>query len=160
MDTLFDARLLVIGNTKITFSLPSMLQNFMFMPGHKHSILGFCKTAAWLNKRKVHHSQPHFHFILSSGSTSQSFLCWWIYTHFLNHTDDATQAISYWPLTKTACAQTQASQCGICDEQSSTGTGFSPSTLVFSFHYHSTNAPHTFIYYQCYIIFATDSTVK
>jgi hypothetical protein len=33
MDTLFNARLKMIGDTKIMFSLPSMLQNFIFMPG-------------------------------------------------------------------------------------------------------------------------------
>jgi len=44
-----------------------------------------------------------------------------------------------------ACVQYQGSPYRICDEQSSTGAGFSLSTSVFPANHHSTNAPYSFI---------------
>jgi hypothetical protein len=41
-------------------------------------------------------------------------------------------------------------------EQSGTGTDFATSTSVFPCRYHSTNAPHSFVYHQHYIILETD----
>jgi len=56
-----------------------------------------------------------------------------------------------------AWVQSQASPGWIYGRQSSTGTGFTPSTLVFLHQYHSTNALclfvdtfiYSFIYHQC-----------
>jgi hypothetical protein len=52
-----------------------------------------------------------------------------------------TQAVSRRPLTVEAWARSRVSPCGICDGQSDTGTGFSPSTSVFPCQFHSTDAP-------------------
>jgi hypothetical protein len=51
------------------------------------------------------------------------------------------QAVSRRPLTAEARVRSRASLCGICDGQSDTGTGFSPSTSVFPCQFHSTGAP-------------------
>ena len=40
----------------------------------------------------------------------------------------------------------QASPCVICCRQSGSKTALSPSTLFSPLHYHSTNAPHSFIH--------------
>jgi len=40
----------------------------------------------------------------------------------------------------------QYSPCGVCGGPNGTATGFSLSTLVFPFRYHSTNAPHSLIH--------------
>jgi hypothetical protein len=53
-----------------------------------------------------------------------------------------------------------ASPCGICGGQTGTRTGSSPSTSVFPCQYHSTIAPHSFIYHQCCTNLATDSILK
>jgi len=41
--------------------------------------------------------------------------------------------------TMDAQVQTQATAFGICGGKSGTARGFSPNTLVFHYHYHSTN---------------------
>jgi hypothetical protein len=51
------------------------------------------------------------------------------------------QAVSRRPLTAKARVRPWVSLCGICGDQSGTGTGFSPSTSVFPFQFHSTGAP-------------------
>jgi hypothetical protein len=51
------------------------------------------------------------------------------------------QAVSRRPLTAEARVRSRVGQRGICGGQSGTGTGFSPSILVFSFQFHSTCAP-------------------
>jgi hypothetical protein len=53
------------------------------------------------------------------------------------------QAICYWLLT---LIQFQVSPREICGGPSATGTGLSPTTSVFPFQYHSTNAPHLVIH--------------
>jgi hypothetical protein len=51
------------------------------------------------------------------------------------------QAVSRRPLTAEARVRSRVGPCGICGGQSGTGTGFSPSTLVFPCQFHSTGAP-------------------
>jgi hypothetical protein len=48
------------------------------------------------------------------------------------------QAVSHRLLTAEARFRAHGSPCGICGGQSDTGTGFSPSPLVFLCQYHST----------------------
>jgi hypothetical protein len=42
-----------------------------------------------------------------------------------------------------AWVRCQANPCEICGEESSTATGFDPTTSVFQSHCHSTSAPHS-----------------
>ena len=51
------------------------------------------------------------------------------------------QAVSRRRLTAEARVQSRVSQCGVCGGQSGTGTGFSPSNLVFPCQFHSTGVP-------------------
>jgi hypothetical protein len=55
------------------------------------------------------------------------------------------QAVSYQSVTVEAQIQTQGSPGEIYGGQIGIGTGFPSSTSFFSCHYHSTNAPYTFI---------------
>jgi hypothetical protein len=51
------------------------------------------------------------------------------------------QAVSRRPLTAEALVRSRVGRCGICGGQSGTGTGFSPSTSVLPYQFHSTGAP-------------------
>jgi hypothetical protein len=55
------------------------------------------------------------------------------------------QVVSRRPLTAEARIRALVNPCGICGGQSGTGTGFSPSSSVFPYHYHSTVALKTHI---------------
>jgi hypothetical protein len=56
------------------------------------------------------------------------------------------QAVSRRPLTLEARIRVRIVQCGICGGQSGAATDFSPSSLVFPCHYHSTVAVHNIIW--------------
>jgi hypothetical protein len=64
-------------------------------------------------------------------------------TFWLNSTQGRVmaQAVSRRPPTAEARVRSRVSPCGICGGQSSTRTGFSPSTSVFPCQFHSTDAP-------------------
>jgi hypothetical protein len=64
------------------------------------------------------------------------------------------------PLTAETRVWSQTSSCGVCNGQSGTGTGFSPSTSVFPCQCPTTNAPNSFIYHRWCIILATEGVVK
>jgi hypothetical protein len=51
------------------------------------------------------------------------------------------QAVSRRPLTAEDLVRSRVSPCRICGRQSGTGTGFSPSTSVFSCQFNYTGAP-------------------
>jgi hypothetical protein len=55
------------------------------------------------------------------------------------------QAVSRRPLTAESRIRARVNPCGICDGESGTGTGFSPSSSVFPCQYHSTVVLHTHI---------------
>jgi hypothetical protein len=55
------------------------------------------------------------------------------------------QAVSFWPVTAEAGLLSQATPCGICSGQISTGTRFSLRTSGFSSQYYSTVAVYLFI---------------
>jgi hypothetical protein len=57
------------------------------------------------------------------------------------------QVVSHWLLTTEAQVHAQVSLCGICSGQSGAETGLSQISLVFSFQYHSADAPYSFIYH-------------
>jgi len=69
------------------------------------------------------------------------------------------QVVTCQPVTAEAHVQSQASICRICGGKSGTGTGFSPSTSDFAYHYHSTNALYSFIYHWRFTMLATDKSV-
>jgi hypothetical protein len=50
------------------------------------------------------------------------------------------QAVSHRPLNAEARVRSLVSPCGICGGQSGTRTGFSPSTSVFPYQFHSNGA--------------------
>jgi len=50
------------------------------------------------------------------------------------------QAVSHWPLTTGAQAQSRANTREICGGRSGTKTGYSPRTSVYPCQYHFTNA--------------------
>jgi hypothetical protein len=55
------------------------------------------------------------------------------------------QVVSRRPLTAENWVRARVNPCGICGGQSGTGTGFSPSSSVFPFQYHSTVALQTHV---------------
>jgi len=55
-----------------------------------------------------------------------------------------SQAVSRRPLTAESRFRSQASLCETCSAQSDSGTGFSPSTSIFSCQCNSTYAPYSF----------------
>jgi len=61
-----------------------------------------------------------------------------------------TQAVSHWPFTTEAWAQSQGNPCGICGGKSSIGTGCFQ-TLWVSCQYCSTNALYTLVYHSSYM---------
>jgi hypothetical protein len=71
-----------------------------------------------------------------SGSKYQSWAVPWL------------RSLSRRPLTAKAKVGTRINPCGICGGQSGTGTGFSPSSSVFSSVFHSTAALQTHIIWR------------
>jgi hypothetical protein len=60
-----------------------------------------------------------------------------VQVHWFGHA--MAQVVSHQPVT----VEAKVSSCGLYGGQSGTGTGFSLSSLVFLYHYHSTMVLHT-----------------
>jgi hypothetical protein len=61
------------------------------------------------------------------------------------HAHAVAQVVYHWPVTTEAQVLTWCSPYGICGGQSDTGTGFSLSSVVLPYQYHSTVAHYTHI---------------
>jgi hypothetical protein len=67
----------------------------------------------------------------------------------VNVEQKAVHAVNRRPLISEARIQSLVTPCEICDGQSGTSIGFTPSTSVSSCQYHSTNAPYSSLSTVC-----------
>jgi hypothetical protein len=145
MELLYDWALMRLCNIKWEFycrvffnmGLCTVQQMTLLMHGDWWCCL-FCSGQSHVKKHPVYH-EPKFNLrcrIMAHG-------------------------VSHQPLTMKGQVSYKASQCEICDGQAGIRTGFSQCTLVSYCQYHSTSAPHSFIYLsQTLFCLAIDSIFK
>ena len=68
------------------------------------------------------------------------------------------QAVGLWPLKAEVRVRSQVSPCEICGGQYGTRTSFSPSTSVFPYQHHSTDAPYSYL--SSFSSYQTDKLAK
>jgi hypothetical protein len=123
---------------------PTTCSNYIYHLLHHKTLSSWCvyvfHMVLWINRDYVCIQHQPFHpfkggDVFSVRRKSISLI-------LLKDHHGMTEAVRFRPLAEEFLSRSQASRCEICGGKSDTGTGFSPSTLVFPSRYHSTNIPY------------------